>query len=182
VGNNQSRLFLRVGAGLLTLCALVILWKAGLPSGQNQASTSLKAPIIGAQVPDFQAETLDGEVFQFNDNLGHPLILNFWATWCIPCAEEMPILENLFQEGVPVVGINAGLESPEVAAVWVDQKGLTFPIVDDDDRRSLESLFRVKGLPTTFFVDQNGIIQHIVQGVLTEASLTKGLEAIRPSG
>ncbi|NJL93779.1 MAG: TlpA family protein disulfide reductase [Anaerolineae bacterium] len=136
------------------------------------------APVVGGRVPPIQATTLDGEALRVPLDRPQPLILNFWATWCVPCLEEMPLLETLYRAGVPIVGINAGLEAPAEVAAWLLEQRISFPILVDDANRTLEGRFRVRGLPATFFIDEQGIIQHIVSGALTPQALERGLDAI----
>jgi thiol-disulfide isomerase/thioredoxin len=184
VVNRSKRYSLYAGAGVLILCAFVILWWAGLPQSPDSVVTDgdlLEIAVVGGRVPAFEAETLNGEILTVTGDMRHPLIINFWATWCVPCIREMPMLENLFQEGVPVVGINTGLEVRQVIDEWLAEMNITFPLLDDDDEtRSLEALYRIKSLPTTFFVDEQGIIRQIEIGALSEEALAMGLEAIQP--
>ena len=172
-----------IGAGILIACALFILWQAGLPAAPdfsvNMSEMELIAlPVRGGLVPPFHAQTLNNENLQINETLNHPLILNFWATWCVPCVEEMPVLERLSQQGVAVIGVNVGLEDQQTVSKWVEHLQLTFPIVIDDELRTLESMYRITAMPTTFFVDSDGIIRYIERGQLSETGLKEGLIAI----
>jgi peroxiredoxin len=80
--------------------------------------------------------------------------------------------------GVTVVGVNVGLEEAAAVHEWIDTVGITFPIVVDDSARTLEALYRIRAMPTTFFIDSDGIIQMVESGPLTEESLTAGLIAM----
>ena len=106
------------------------------------------------------------------------MIINFWATWCVPCIREMPLLEAVHQRGVTVIGINAGVETEALVREWLDENGITFTVVLDDPSRTIERLFPVPGLPSTFFVDAEGVIQQIEYGELTATTLEAGLAAI----
>ena len=156
-----------IGAVLLMGSAFFILWRAGLPSNSDVT--------VENAVPAFQAHTLDGQAMTIPT--GHPLVINFWATWCIPCIVEMPMLEGLHRAGQPVIGINAGLEDQPTIETWLMQNNITLPIVLDQ-KRELEALFRVQGLPMTFFIDEQGMIQQVERGALTPDSLAAGLAAI----
>ena len=138
----------------------------------------LAVPVRGGLVPAFEGETLSGQILTIDEDFDRPLIINFWATWCAPCAQEMPVVENLHQEGMPVVGVNVGLEEEARVETWVDEAGLTFPIIVDDSQRTLEALYRIRAMPTTFFIDSDGIIQMVEAGPLTEESLAAGLIAM----
>lgn len=173
----------KMGAVLLAGCALFIIWRAGIPELQPanldaELGARIAVPYPGGRLPPVETTTLDNTPIELNAEIGQPLILNFWATWCIPCVEEMPILEQLYQDGVLVIGINAGLEDPATVSAWIEQMGLSFPIIVDDEQRTIEAQYRVTGLPTTFFVDAEGVIRHIERGVLTEPSLIDGLVAM----
>jgi len=172
----------KVGAVLLMGCAFLILWRAGLPELNQFTVTDLEgnpiqAPYEGGITPNFERETLAGDRFT-PELVETPLIINFWATWCIPCITEMPVLDQLYRDGLMVVGINVGLEDDETVTTWLAQTNIQFPIIVDDDQRSLEQRYRVTGLPTTFFVDANGRIQYVQRGELTPETLTAGLVAI----
>lgn len=142
-------------------------------------SDPIAVPVRGGLLPSFEAKTLQDETLLVDGQLGQPIILNFWATWCVPCTAEMHVLERLYRSGVPVIGINVGLEHPDLVAEWIAAQAISFPIVVDDETRTLEALYRIKGIPTTFFVDEDGIIQQVERGVLTEETLANGLLAIR---
>lgn len=180
---DKRRLLALSGAIGLFLSAIWILWRAGLPDSPDfvpsMEGERLEVPQVGGVAPTFASTTLEGQEIALLDARGTPVILNFWATWCRPCAVEMPILEAIYQAGVNVVGINVGLERQETVQGWVENANLTFPIVVDDAGRTLEAKYRIQqGLPVTFFIDRQGIIQYIQYGALDENSLQAGLESI----
>ena len=125
---------------------------------------------VGSRAPDFAAKTLSGDSFSVHASRGHVVILNVWATWCIPCRQEMPSLERLYEsmktQGLQVVGVSTdadattpgpwGEKGGDVRA-FVQELGLTFPIVHDG-KRTIEPLYLVQGLPTTFVIDKSGHI------------------------
>lgn len=173
--------------GLALLCfalGALIIWWAGLPSGPRfflDFDDSPPALQTGQPAPAFTATSLEGQTLTFFESPpGQPLVITFWATWCAPCQEEMPWLEALHQEGLAVIGINAGLESPTAAQEWLMAYGVSFPNIMDDSSRRLEGLYQVPGLPSTFFIDKEGILRYIQHGLLTPQALQSGLEAIRP--
>lgn len=169
----KVRDFAALGALMLMGSAFFILWQAGLPTTTESPSE------IDQRIPTFTASTLTGELLTIQPEMGYPMLINFWATWCVPCIEEMPLLEALHQEGVRVIGINAGLEDQAMIRAWIEQHQITFPIIPDDHQRTLEALFKLRsGLPTTFFIDSDGIIQYVERGKLNADSLTAGLQAM----
>ena len=106
---------------------------ASLPSYLNEKNIAVQAS-VGSLAPDFELETLDGERFRLSDLRGHPLILNFWASWCGPCRREMPALVRLadrFRDaGLIVVGVNIE-ESRGAARGFADEFGIDFSVPMD---------------------------------------------------
>lgn len=156
------------GAFLLLASALIILWRAGLPQAPDFS------PDIAPPIPAFEANLLNGETVTISAPTGTPLIINFWATWCVPCVDEMPMLEAVYQSGIPVLGVNAGQEDQATVESWLVAQQITLPVMIDEGR-SVEALWQVRGLPTTFFVDANGRLQKVVRGELTPDSLAEGI-------
>jgi peroxiredoxin len=141
---------------------------------------SAAAPVVGAPAPDFTLTDLEGVSYTLTELQGHAVLLNFWATWCYPCREEMPLLDSAqaryTQAGLIVLGIDAD-ESAEHVAEFRDELDVTFPLLLDPGG-DVQQLYRIRGYPTTFFVDAEGVIraQHI--GILGEARLNRYLEAV----
>lgn len=179
---DKRRFLTLLGAMILLLSAVGILWRAGLPESPDSIAGEngklMEAPQVGALAPAFTHVTLEGQEIVLQDARGYPIILNFWATWCKPCEVEMPLLDAVHQAGVTVIGLNVGLEQENTIRQWVENAGLAFPIVIDDSERTLETQYQIRVMPTTFFVDKEGIIRHIVYGALEEDSLRKGLDSI----
>lgn len=155
-----------------TIAAFVLIWEAGLPA----------QPPPPTIVPSFQLDTLDGEVVRVHQGVNRPVVINFWATWCIPCQYEMPLLEKAYRDyhdqNLWVIGINTGAE-PNIEAVqaWVEVYQLTFPIGIDASQK-IQTLYNVRGVPTTYFIDRYGRIQKVIVGAFEEKALNEGLTAI----
>jgi peroxiredoxin len=135
-------------------------------------------PVIGRPAPSFQLPTLDGQLASLGDFKGRPVIVNFWATWCEPCKQEMPALqaEAASHPSLMVLGID-NVESPVKVKPFVEQLGVTFPILLDEDGSMMER-YQVTGLPTSYFIDGSGVLRFIYRGALTDASLRQGLASI----
>lgn len=136
-------------------------------------------PTIGSPVVDFELPGLNGGVQRLSDLKNKPVVLNFWATWCGPCKEEMPLLNNLAQEqsdNLIVLGINYA-EQEEVVRGFISANGITFPILLDQSGQ-VANLYFVRNYPMTFFVDAGGVLraQHI--GLLSEELLARYLKLI----
>ena len=141
---------------------------------------AVDAPVVGRAAPAFDLQTLDGGRMSLTDLRGSPVVLNFWASWCIPCREEAPLLTAAAREyeaqGLRVVGI-VYQDSAESAADFMDRYGQTYPgLLDPDGRTAID--YGVFGIPETFFIDREGIVRSRQVGPVTEAGLTRQIEDI----
>lgn len=111
-------------------------------------------------VPDFSLPSIDGKTVSLRDFAGKTVVLNFWASWCDSCQEEMPLLlklkEQYGNQGVVFVGINAG-DSERAARRFVDKMGYSYQILLDGDK-SVSKKFQVLGLPQTLVISSDGRI------------------------
>lgn len=145
-----------------------------------------KAVDVGDKAPDFelpQVRNVDGEVLRLSDLKGKGIMLNFWATYCEPCEEEMPYMESLYPEykekGIEIVAVS--VDATElVIHNFTDRYDLSFPILHDK-RSTVLDHYGVRPLPTTYFIDENGIVVERVIGGLTLEKLEGYLKQIEPS-
>jgi peroxiredoxin len=126
----------------------------------------------GAKAPDFQLPDLYGETLALSDVKGKKVVLNFWATWCPPCRVEMPDMQEL-SENYPdelvilaVNQINSEARGTETVKSFVQDFGLTFPILIDEGGE-VASMYRVRSLPTSYLIDSEGIIRHMMIGPMS---------------
>lgn len=138
---------------------------------------------VGNVAPDFELDDLNGKPLRLNDLRGKAVILNFWATWCEPCRQEMPLLQKAFAqyaaEGLVIVGVDLG-EEPAVVQNYVDQLGVDFPIALDRQEQ-VSRRYRVFGLPTSFFIDRQGVIDYMLVGPVSDKLLQRQLpQTLRP--
>jgi thiol-disulfide isomerase/thioredoxin len=124
-------------------------------------------------VPEFSQTELE-------NHRGKPVILNFWAIWCMPCRSEMPALEAVHQryqdQGLVVLAVNVSESSSEVGK-YAKTKGLTFPHFWDRDQQSMKS-YEIRSLPTTLFIDRTGTVVHRQVGAMTESYLKNKVEPL----
>jgi len=124
----------------------------------NSASAELALSEIDRDLPDFQLPSLDGETWTPAKFEGKLTIVNFWATWCPPCVEEIPSMNALWQklegEGISMVAINAG-EGEAAVKTFLEKVSVDFPIILGDGARTLPN-WSVRGLPTTLIVNGSG--------------------------
>jgi thiol-disulfide isomerase/thioredoxin len=134
------------------------------PAGQ--APEQLNTLQEGVSSLNFSLKSSNGNLYQLEDYRGHPVMLNFWATWCGPCKIEMPEIQKIYEEyqemGLVVLAIN-NQGSPEEVSNYGKENGLSFPLLLDSDGQ-ISGNYRVGAFPTSFFVDQDGIIRRIVIG------------------
>lgn len=137
---------------------------------------------IGEPAPDFTLINLEGENVRLSDLQGKGVLINFWATWCDPCKREMPLMENEYQkmkdEGIEFLAINIA-ESELAVSRFTERLGLTFPILLDPDR-AVTNLYEVGPIPSTYFVDKDGILVDHYTGEMSVRILKERLKLIQP--
>lgn len=130
-----------------------------------------------AVAPDFTLPTPAGKMISLSDYSGKPVLINFWATWCVPCRSEMPTIERIYEErdgAFVVLGVNFE-ETQAAIQPFVKELGLTFPILmDSDDLVSWQ--YGVIGLPTSVFVTPGGMIYRQYIGPMDEAYIEETLD------
>lgn len=160
-----------------------------LGEDESEANTVVVAdvpvePVVDARAPDFTLNTVSGERVRLSEFRGQPVLINFWATWCGPCRIEMPFIQDRYEEyrdeGFVVLAINFDESRAQVEA-FGEELGLTFPLVLDPGAE-VQRLYRNRSYPTSFFVDEQGIIRAHHIGVMTAAQLDENLVKIRLDG
>ena len=127
---------------------------------------------IDELAPDFRLTDLDGNVVMLSDFRGKTVVLNFWATWCPPCREEMPEFQELWEhrgseaaDDLVVLAVNFLRDDTVGAATnFIAANEFTFPVVFDTTRGDVAARYGVRGLPATVFIDRNGIVRTTALG------------------
>jgi thiol-disulfide isomerase/thioredoxin len=133
---------------------------------------------IGKNIPNFTFDTLDGNQISLEDYDGKIILLNFWATWCPYCVQEMPDLEDIDkEEDVVVLAINSG-EAKSTIQNYVDENGLDLKIVVDEEGY-FSRKFYVNSLPTTYFINEEGILLGSMPGMMTAEQIQTIIQDIR---
>ena len=148
------------------------LTQVGPQAGQNFA------PTIGAAAVDFDLKTLDGQPLRLETFRGKPLVMNFFASWCDPCREEMPLLNALASRassnGYSVLGV-AVQDSRASVTQYAKEAGIIFPIALDLNSK-VQRAYRIFGPPATFFIDAQGVVRDVVLGPITPERAREALE------
>jgi len=165
---------------------LVITLASVLTSGLVMAGcspSSAQGVEVGNLAPDFQLPNLDGQTVSLSNLQGKPVLINFWATWCSPCRGEMPYIQEIYEEwsdkGLVVLTINIG-ESPSQVEKFMESQQLSLPVLLDTKQATARE-YNIVGIPTTFFIDKDGIIQEKIIGAFqSKTQIEKRLSKIIP--
>lgn len=121
---------------------------------------------IEESVPDFTLESRQGDNLRLENFRGQVVMLNFWASWCGPCRQEMPLMDDLYKQykdlGFTVLAVNVDANREE-AHRFLDKVSVTYPILYDPESRVSE-LYRVQAMPTTVMIDRSGMGRFIHYG------------------
>lgn len=177
---KSHRLLWMVGglaAGVLL--GLGLLWGYDCYTAGQGSAAPARALEVGQPAPEITLNDLQDQSTSLSAYRGRAVILNFWATWCAPCKEEMPVLESAYQKYVDeivVVGVNAR-ESRDVAGAFAQEIGISFPVWLDL-AGSAGAAYRVSGYPTTYFIDSGGILRAAHIGELNQEMLDRYLKTL----
>ncbi len=145
------------------------------------------APKAGFLAPDFELPSLSGPVYRSGDLRGKPVLINFWASWCPPCRQEMPALQSVYaqyqDQGLQVLAVNVtDQDDPASVAQFAEEFDLTFPVLMDADGQ-VGRRYQVQALPTSFLVGSDGVIRQVyVGGPLDESLLRAQVMALLAGG
>ncbi len=131
------------------------------------AATSLASSgLTGQAAPDFALKSNTGENLRLSEHRGDVVMVNFWATWCGPCRQEMPLLEELHSRyervGFSLLGVNIDDNSSK-AMNMAKELGVTFPVLFDS-RKEVSKLYQVDAMPVTVLIDREGTVRYVHQG------------------
>lgn len=169
---------------LLSLLASV-LWTvvSRVPLAAGAPLSASPSPREGFPAPDFTLDTLQGEKVTLSGLRGKIVVVNFWASWCLPCRVETPALQKSFEQykdlDVVILGVNlTNQDLVSDVTAFVEEFDLTYPILLDRDGQ-VGLLYQISGIPTTFFIDRNGVIRTAVAGgPMSETFIRSKIEAL----
>jgi len=131
------------------------------------AATSLASSgLTGQSAPDFALKSSTGENLRLSEYRGDVVMVNFWATWCGPCRQEMPLLDELYSRyervGFSLLGVNIDDDSSK-AMNMAAELGVSFPVLFDD-RKEVSKLYEVEAMPVTVLIDREGTVRYVHHG------------------
>ena len=152
----------------LAITTLLVVWslKQNNPSFQSANQVPIR---VGLPAPDFTLPGLDGKKVSLSDYRGKVVFVNIWATWCPPCVEEMPSMQNLYQklksENFEIMAVSIDSQGAKVVAPFMKKYKLTFPALIDSMGTS-KRIYKTTGVPESYIIDKDGILAKKVIGPL----------------
>lgn len=176
---TEQRRGLSLGSFVLLGAIVVAAIIVGLALARQKQTQPTSGP-----APDFSVTSFDGEEINLSDLRGQVVVVNFWASWCIPCKDEAPVLqaawENYRDQGVVILGI-AYVDTPTNSLDFIDEFDITYPNAPDAETR-VSDAYHITGVPETFIIDQNGQIAQFFYAQVTENSLYPVLDRLIEAG
>lgn len=144
------------------LCTRLFLMLSLLMTGASYSS----AATISGKAPNFTLKSISGKNLKLSEYRGQVVMINFWASWCAPCRQEMPLLEDLYKKykglGFTLLGINVEQDSSKAKTLLRNIK-VSFPILFDN-KNKVSKLYKVSAMPTTVIVDRDGNLRYLHKG------------------
>ncbi|MBI2671204.1 TlpA family protein disulfide reductase [Candidatus Woesearchaeota archaeon] len=135
---------------------------------------------IGNKAPDFELRGYDGKTISLSVYKGSPVVLDFFASWCPYCNNEMPRINKIVNEKYPnvkIIAINDAFEDAKTIEAWAKEKGFDFPLLVDPEGK-VKALYAIRGHPTTIYIDKEGIIKDKRYGSGANAVIEENLKKI----
>lgn len=164
-----------VGWGMALALGMALTVACGAPATPRKATGS------GGNIPEVELTGLDGAAIRLADAKGRVVLVNFWATWCAPCREEIPDFNDLYaayrEQGLDIVAISMDDEGEEVVRPFVQENGMRYPVAIGSDEVA-EAFGGVVGFPTTFLIDREGKVVDSWVGAIPRRILEEKLQAL----
>lgn len=169
-------LYLKRSAYALLILALIVAAYVLIKPNDNKPTNENVQDAVGLEVgsiaPDISLMDMDGNQMKLSDLKGKKVFLNFWATWCPPCREEMPDIEKMkekYGNDLTIIAVSSA-ESKDTVAAFLQEYSYTFSIYLDEDS-SISRTYQLSAIPTSYFIDEDGIIQQKSVGAIDFESM-----------
>lgn len=181
---------IQIGIGIVLFCGITFaVWDGFFPHSPSTTASQnkemnpaeIEKPIVGHRAPNFFLNDLQGKSMELQTGDHKPTVINFWATWCEPCKQEMPLLQDAYQkhsQHVNFVMVNVtDQDQVDLVREYVKKYKYTFPVYLDEVG-DVSDLYRVNSIPSTYIVDHNGTIIQSKMGTLSKEELDSYLGQI----
>lgn len=166
------------GLALVVLVAVLL----GISLGRPGPSPIVVGgnPLLNQPAPEISLATVDGRPVTLSSLRGRPVIVNFWASWCIPCRDEFPLLVDAYEryrdDGLEILGVIHD-DGPQTAREFAQSYGATWPLLADPDDVAWRA-YRGAFLPISYFIDRDGVIRSVSYGAPPSGVLDQEIERI----
>jgi len=181
MGKNTRKTWLLVSISLLVAGAGWIF--ASRLDSSSVTPDHPSAPQKGFLAPDFTLKAMDGDPITLSSLRGKVVLVNFWASWCPPCQQEIPAMEKIYRQyenkGFVILAVNSTLQDTLAdVADLLNDKEVSFPVLLDNDGKVTDK-YQIQSLPTSFFINQEGMIsQVVIGGPMSEVSIQTEVEQL----
>jgi peroxiredoxin len=139
-------------------------------------------PRVNFTAPDFTFQDMNGETVTLSQLRGHPVLVNYWTTWCPPCKREMPEIQEVYDiyrdQGLIVLSVNATYNDyRNTVTNYINNNGFTFTVLFDE-KGAFSNAYRTSVIPMSYFIDSRGIIRKVIVGSMTKSQIIDGVELI----
>ncbi|MGM0546100.1 MAG: TlpA disulfide reductase family protein [Bacteroidota bacterium] len=135
-----------------------------------------------AKARDFEVTLINDETFKLSDYEGHVVLLNIWATWCAPCREETPDLQELYEEyqdeGLVILGVSVDEQGESVVRPFIEEYDVSYPIVIDKNDVIMDKYGPTMGIPTTYIINKKGDLEYFAVGAVTNKELEPRIQTL----
>jgi peroxiredoxin len=179
LGTWIAGVFIVSGLGIIILASISLTSSPYAMKEIGGSSHQAVGPHVGMIAPNFILNDLSGNEKELLNGSQKPTLINFWATWCPPCVAEMATIQNLYanaEDTFRVIAVNAD-ESTEVVQRFASEHNLSFDILLDPGG-NVQELYRLRGYPTSFIIDGDGIVQIEHVGIMTEKKMREYLREV----